>query len=116
MKMIFRSRVNNSDFHNKGFCTKPRFERESFGTRKWPIFHTGRLQLNFGGIGVDYLRTKERRIEECIHVNQLVCLLAHNLVVVADCLVFPLLIFHFKFYFLTSLKSITFNICPSNFY
>ena len=62
-----------------------------------PIFHTGRLQLNFGGIGVDYLRMKERGIEEGIHVNQLVCLLAHNLVVVADCLVFRLLIFHFKF-------------------
>ena len=75
MKMIFRSRANNPDFHNKGFCTKPRFERESFGTRKWPIFYTGssRLQLNFGEIGVDYLRMKERRIEEGIHVNQLVC-------------------------------------------
>ena len=78
MKMIFRSLANNSDFHNKGFCTKPRFERESFGTRKWPIYHTGRLQLNFGGIGVDYLRMKERRIEEGIRVNQLVCLLAQS--------------------------------------
>ena len=79
MKMIFRSRANNSDFHNKGFCTKPRFERQSFGTRKWPIFHTGRLQLNFGGIGVDSLRMKERRIEEGINVNlQLVYLLAQS--------------------------------------
>ena len=31
----------------------------------------GGLQLNFGGIGVE-LRMKERRIEEGIHVNQLV--------------------------------------------
>ena len=29
------------------------------------------LQLNFGGFGVE-LRMKERRIEESIHVNQLV--------------------------------------------
>ena len=107
MKMIFRSRANNSDFHNKGFCTKPRFERESFGTRKWPIFHTGRLQLNFGGIGVDYLRMKERRIEEGIPGSLLIG--SVNLVVVADCLVFRLLIFHFKFYFLTTLKSNIFS-------
>ena len=32
----------------------------------------GGLQLNFGGIGVE-LRMTERRIEEGIHVNQLVC-------------------------------------------
>ena len=32
-----------------------------------------------------------------------------NLVVVADCLVFRLLIFHFKFYFLTTLKSNIFS-------
>ena len=31
----------------------------------------GRLQLNFGGIGVE-LRMKERKVKEGIHVNQLV--------------------------------------------
>ena len=30
------------------------------------------LQLNFGGIGAE-LKMKERRIEDSIHVNQLVC-------------------------------------------
>ena len=48
----------------------------------------GGLKLIFLGIRVE-LRMKERRIEEGILVNQLVCYLAQgHLVVLADCLVF----------------------------
>ena len=49
--------------------------------------------MNFGGIGVE-LRMKERRIEKGIPVSQLVGseLAQGHLVVVADCLVFYLLI------------------------
>ena len=48
----------------------------------------GGLKLIFLGIRVE-LRMKERRIEEAIPVNQLVCYLAQgHLVVPVDCLVF----------------------------
>ena len=63
---------------------------------KTPLLKGG-LQLNFGGIGVK-LRMKGRGIEEGIHINQLVRseLAQGHLVVMADCLVFCLLIIHFK--------------------
>lgn len=46
-------------------------ELEPLLSDHFSIIVKGRLQLNFGRIGVE-LRMKERRIEEGIHVNQLV--------------------------------------------
>ena len=44
MKIGFYSHANKTLFHERGFCTSPRFESESSGTPKWPIrvpFATG---------------------------------------------------------------------------
>ena len=44
---------------------------EWYFSRNNPEAFKGGLQLNFGGVGVE-LRMQERRMEEGIHVNQLV--------------------------------------------
>ena len=36
----FYSHANKTNFHKKGLTLAPRFEIESFGTRKWPVVST----------------------------------------------------------------------------
>ena len=110
MKIIFRSRANNSDFHNKGFCTKPRFERQ-FWNSEMAYFPHRAITVEFWGNWGWFFENERKKDRRRYTRKPAVSLLigSVNLVVVADCLVFRLLIFHFKFYSLTTLKSNIFS-------
>ena len=80
----------------------------------------GGLQLNSGEIGVE-LRMKERRIEEGIHQNQFARSPLSERLEQATCMwwrtaVWSLSINHIPLNPIFSYFSLTFNICPSNFY
>ena len=97
-------------FTTKVFCTKPRFERQ-FWNSEMAYFPHRAITVEFWGNWGWFFENERKKDRRRYTRKPAVSLLigSVNLVVVADCLVFRLLIFHFKFYSLTTLKSNIFS-------